>query len=305
MNITGYTIPRTFFAGIALSVLITTAYAQDNPEGARSGIEACGDKLDAAIDQFSPKDRLHHADLVFEARAQIKAAESLLAEKPDSKDTERMTAVCSLAVEAARGQLALVEARAIADSLRAQLNTARSKLNDTHKQILATQQDLIALERRTASRLKADLDIEKRKAEKLREEAEKKFSELQSELISVKKDARGTIISMSDILFDVNKATLTENLKTNLAKISGILTVFKKPDIVVEGHTDNQGTAEYNQKLSESRAENVMNFMIEQGIAESRLSSVGYGLTRPVADNSTREGRSKNRRVDLIVKDKE
>jgi outer membrane protein OmpA-like peptidoglycan-associated protein len=241
---------------------------------------------------------------VFEARAQIAAAKRFLAEKPDTKEADRMRAVCSLAVEAATMQLALVEAQADADSLRGQLGSTRNKLNDTHKQILATQQDLLALERRTASRLKADLDTEKRKAEKLREEAEKKFNELQSELISVKTDARGTIISMSDILFDVNKATLTENLKTNLAKISGILTVFKEPDIIVEGHTDNQGTAEYNQKLSEARAENVMNFMIEQGIDESRLSSVGYGLTKPVADNSTKEGRAKNRRVDLIIQDK-
>jgi outer membrane protein OmpA-like peptidoglycan-associated protein len=109
---------------------------------------------------------------------------------------------------------------------------------------------------------------------------------------------------MSDILFKVNKADLTPDLKTSLAKIAGILLVFKTSNVIVEGHTDNQGAAEYNQKLSERRAENVMNFLIEQGVGQDRLTAVGYGLTKPIADNSTKEGRQKNRRVDLIVQEK-
>jgi outer membrane protein OmpA-like peptidoglycan-associated protein len=82
------------------------------------------------------------------------------------------------------------------------------------------------------------------------------------------------------------------------------LTVFKTSKVVVEGHTDNQGTAEYNQTLSEERALNVMEFLVEQGVAPERLTSMGYGFTKPVADNATREGRQKNRRVDLVIRDK-
>ncbi|MBD3320601.1 MAG: OmpA family protein [Chitinivibrionales bacterium] len=149
----------------------------------------------------------------------------------------------------------------------------------------------------------ADLDAEKAKARKLREEAEKKFSELQSALIQVSKDARGTIISMSDILFKIGKADLTPDLKTNLAKIAGILTVFKNSKVIVEGHTDNQGSEEYNQRLSEDRAENVMNFLIEQGVEPHRLTAIGYAFHRPIASNETAEGRKKNRRVDLVVQE--
>ncbi len=109
---------------------------------------------------------------------------------------------------------------------------------------------------------------------------------------------------MSDILFEVNKANLTADLRTSLAKIAGILLVFKASNIIIEGHTDNQGSADYNQKLSEKRAENVMNFLVEQGVEQTRLSSVGYGLTKPIADNTTKEGRQKNRRVDLIIQEK-
>jgi len=103
----------------------------------------------------------------------------------------------------------------------------------------------------------------------------------------------------------VGKATLTQDLKTNLAKIAGILTIYKDANVQVEGHTDNVGGEEYNQKLSEKRAENVMQFLINPGgIAATRLTSMGYGFTKPIADNATKEGRQKNRRVDLVIMDK-
>jgi outer membrane protein OmpA-like peptidoglycan-associated protein len=110
---------------------------------------------------------------------------------------------------------------------------------------------------------------------------------------------------MSDILFDVGKATLTTDLKTSLAKIAGILTIYKDANVLVEGHTDNVGGEDYNQKLSEKRAQNVMAFMVNPGgIAQARLSSQGHGFSKPIADNATKEGRQKNRRVDLVVMDR-
>ena len=126
----------------------------------------------------------------------------------------------------------------------------------------------------------------------------------QSELIKVRKDARGTIISMSDLLFAFDKADLTADLKTALAKISGILTVYKNCTVAVEGHTDNVGTVAYNNNLSTRRASNVKDFLVTQGVAADRLSSQGFGFTKPVASNATKEGRQKNRRVDLVVADK-
>src|SRR6185312_4466501 len=71
--------------------------------------------------------------------------------------------------------------------------------------------------------------------------------------------------------------------------------------IDIEGHTDNQGTAEYNQKLSEDRAQSVMNYLVGKGIAASRLSAKGFGLTRPRATNDTDEGRQRNRRVEFHI----
>lgn len=145
---------------------------------------------------------------------------------------------------------------------------------------------------------------ERAKAEQRQKEAMDKLNELQSKLIQVSKDARGIILSMSDILFDVDKATLKQDLKTSLAKVAGILTVYQQFNVSIEGNTDNTGSEEHNMKLSEQRANNVKDFLVEQGIDASRLTAKGLGMTMPIADNKTKEGRQKNRRVDLVIQDK-
>jgi outer membrane protein OmpA-like peptidoglycan-associated protein len=88
-----------------------------------------------------------------------------------------------------------------------------------------------------------------------------------------------------------------------LATIAGILIAYKDPKILIEGHTDNRGSKEMNQKLSEDRASNVLKLLVERGVAAERLTSIGHNFEKPIADNSTKEGQAKNRRVDLIVQD--
>ncbi|MDQ3003747.1 MAG: OmpA family protein [Fibrobacterota bacterium] len=237
-------------------------------------------------------------DLVPTAKSRIKELQAQLKEDPKAKEAPAWIQSCSLLTEAAVTQ---VHAKA-AQSERIRLQQDRIS---TQSELIATQDEIFKLERGTVSSLKADLEEQRRKAQAAKDDAEKRFGELNSALIQVSRDARGTIISMSDILFDVGKATLTTDLKTNLAKIAGILTVYKDGNVQVEGHTDNVGGEEYNQKLSEKRASNVMEFLTNPGgIAAARLSSVGYGFSKPIVDNATKEGRQKNRRVDLVIMDK-
>ena len=140
---------------------------------------------------------------------------------------------------------------------------------------------------------------------KQKEEAEKKLDALRSKTISVYKDARGTILSMSDLLFEFGKAELKPELKENLAEIAGILkNLLTDATVIVEGHTDNVGKADANIKLSQQRASEVVKYLVGRGVGQKRLASKGYGASKPIADNSTDEGKAKNRRVELVIKDK-
>jgi len=113
--------------------------------------------------------------------------------------------------------------------------------------------------------------------------------------------ARGVVVNLSDILFDTNKATLKPEAKITLAKLTGVLSVFPKLNLRVEGYTDSTGTDEINNKLSRGRAASVVEFLQAEGIAGSRITSEGYGTKFPVASNDTKEGKAKNRRVEIVL----
>ena len=113
--------------------------------------------------------------------------------------------------------------------------------------------------------------------------------------------ARGLIVNMSDVLFDFNKYSLKPEAREKLAKVSGILVAYPGLTVQVEGYTDNIGSEEYNQKLSEQRAGGVRDYLVSQSVANANVTAQGYGKSDPVADNSTNGGRAQNRRVELVV----
>jgi OOP family OmpA-OmpF porin len=101
------------------------------------------------------------------------------------------------------------------------------------------------------------------------------------------------------ILFDTGKATIKDQSAAVLADIIGILNEYSNANFNIEGHTDSVGSEASNQKLSEERASAVMNYLISNGIASNRLSAKGYGESKPLDSNATKEGRSNNRRVEI------
>lgn len=112
----------------------------------------------------------------------------------------------------------------------------------------------------------------------------------------------GLIATMREqVLFDFDKAELKPQARDNLAKVAAVLRKYDKTEITVAGHTDNVGSASYNRELSLRRANAVRLFLIEQGIAPSRLHAMGFGFDRPVASNATAAGRALNRRVELHI----
>jgi len=120
-------------------------------------------------------------------------------------------------------------------------------------------------------------------------------------ILQTRDSARGLIVNMSDVLFDTGSYTLKPGAREKLAKISGIVLAHPGLSLQIEGHTDSVGGDDFNQQLSERRADSVRDFLAEQGVAGSSITARGFGKTQPVATNDTTEGRQRNRRVELVV----
>ena len=120
-------------------------------------------------------------------------------------------------------------------------------------------------------------------------------------ILETRETARGLIINLSDVLFDVDQATLRPGAREKLARIAGILAAHPDLKIEIEGHADSTGSEEHNQRLSERRAQSVRSYFNQQGVTTPIVGAVGFGESRPVATNGTAEGRQQNRRVEVIV----
>lgn len=106
----------------------------------------------------------------------------------------------------------------------------------------------------------------------------------------------------SDASFDVGNAQLKPQALNTFAKIGGVLKDYDKTVIHVVGHTDSRGSDQFNQSLSESRAASVASYLESQGVPGTRIRQEGRGKREPIADNSTKDGQTKNRRVDIVIK---
>ena len=138
-------------------------------------------------------------------------------------------------------------------------------------------------------------------AESEREELRARLLQQLNAILETRDTARGLVVNMSDVLFDTAKYTLRPLAREKLAKISGIVLAYPALTLGIEGNTDSVGSDEYNQGLSERRAEAVRSYLAQQGVPESSMTAKGLGKTQPVASNSTAEGRQQNRRVELVV----
>jgi len=144
---------------------------------------------------------------------------------------------------------------------------------------------------------------------KRRTEAEKRAAQAAADIAkfaSVKQETRGMVITLSGgVLFTSGKSDLLPTAQLKLNEVATALTE-QDPDstMVVEGHTDSQGKPDFNQKLSQARAQSVRDYLVSRGIASDRISAEGFGPTRTVGDNATAEGRANNRRVEIVVKPK-
>ena len=234
------------------------------------------------------------ADAADEVRRRQEAEEARKQAEAARADAERMKQEAQQAAEEAARE------KQAADTARAAAQAAEQQALEQKKAAEAAQQD--ALQQKQAA------EAETEKARKAAAQAEAEKAQLRSQLLNqlnsilqTRDSARGLIVNMSDVLFDTGSATLQPAAREKLAKISGILLAHPGLTLQIEGHTDSVGSDEFNQQLSERRADSVRDFLAAQGVAASSITARGFGKTQPVASNDTPEGRQRNRRVELVV----
>jgi outer membrane protein OmpA-like peptidoglycan-associated protein len=238
---------------------------------------------------------LDPADL-HSAKESLAEAEHVFSTKGDTRETRDLSYASDL-----RFQTAESRARTIA--------TTRER----DRNLVEMQANVAAFGQRTAAQLgQANQQLATqgqalRTEQQLRLEAEKRATQAAADLArlgAVTQEPRGMVLTLSGgVLFVTNKAELLPSAQIKLNEVAEAL-IKQDPDstIVVEGYTDSQGSAAHNQELSDRRAQAVRDYLVSRGIASDRITAQGFGLTRPVADNGTAEGRANNRRVEIVVK---
>jgi len=188
-------------------------------------------------------------------------------------------------------------AAARATAAQAQTEAERAKVNES----LARTNEAQARTEAENARIQAE------RARQERDQAQQRLYVSLSEILETRREARGLIVNLSDVLFDFNKSTLKPGAREKLSKLAGILMAYPGPyKIEIEGHTDAIGSEEYNLKLSQDRAESVRVYLTGANIPVDRIIATrGLGKSSPVATNDTDAGRQLNRRVELIISDTE
>lgn len=239
-------------------------------------------------------------------RAQAEANMAIEAQRRAQAEQERLAAD-QARTAAERAQAAAEAERLAAERAKAEAEAARQAAI-LQQQALAQQaeQSRLAAEqsRQAAEAAKAaaeQSDRARMTAEQEKENLRKQLLQQFNMILETRDSARGLIVNMSDVLFDTAKFTLRPAAREKLARVSGIILSHPGLRIEVEGHTDSQGSDEYNQKLSEQRASAVRDYLTSQGVSTNSVTAKGLGETTPVASNDTAAGRQQNRRVELIV----
>jgi outer membrane protein OmpA-like peptidoglycan-associated protein len=203
-------------------------------------------------------------------------------------------------LQAQQDREAAMKAQQDAQAAAAQAQQERAAAEQARQEAITQQQALAAQSQQAQLQAQQAQDAAAR-AEREKEETRARLMTQLNQVLQTKDSARGLIVNMSDVLFDLNRATLKPGAQLRLAKVAGIIQAYPDLRLSIEGFTDSTGSAEYNQKLSEKRAQTVRDFLVAQGVNEQNITAQGLGEENPVASNDTAAGRQMNRRVDLVV----
>jgi outer membrane protein OmpA-like peptidoglycan-associated protein len=220
-------------------------------------------------------------------------------EQEEQTEKERQAAAdreAQARADAQAQQAAAAQAQAQADQSRAQAAQAQQAQQQAE---LAQQQ---------AAQQAQQAEQARQQAEQARQQAENDKAQMRARMLAqlnqvlqTRDSARGLIVNMPDVLFDTGKSDLKSTARERLAKVAGILIAYPDIHVEIDGYTDSTGSLEFNERLSQQRAEAVRSYLASQGVNLSTITTQGFGPSQPIASNETASGRQQNRRVELVV----
>lgn len=235
-------------------------------------------------------------EIVSKARQTIQFAEDARALAAQRQEQARIAAEREAAAARAKAE---AEAKAAAEAAEAKRKADEEARRQA--ELAAAKQAQMKAEAEAAAvkanAARAEAERAQRAAAQLRAQLLEQFNRI----LETRDTPRGLVVNLGDVLFDFGKYDLRPEAREKLAKLSGIILGHPGLNLAVEGYTDNVGGDQINQTLSEKRAETVRGYLVDQGLADSSVTSQGFGKSSPVADNETPAGRQRNRRVEIVV----
>ena len=226
-------------------------------------------------------------------------------ERKAAADREAQAQAQAQAQQAAAAQAQAQAAQSAAQAAQAQ--QAQQQAEQARQQAEVAQQQA-AQQAQQAELARQQADQQRQQAEQARQQAENDKAQMRArmlqqlnQVLQTRDTARGLIVNMPDVLFDTGKADLKTSARERLAKVAGILIAYPDIHVEIDGYTDSTGSLEFNERLSQQRAESVRSYLGSQGVNSSTITTQGFGPSNPIASNETASGRQQNRRVELVV----
>ncbi|MCW5982982.1 MAG: OmpA family protein [Bryobacteraceae bacterium] len=236
------------------------------------------------------------------AEADARRAAALAQQQAARAEAEAARASALAQQQAAQAEIERERAAAQAQQQAAQAEIERERAAaEARQQAAQAEVERARLAAEEAARARQQAELERQRVESEKAELRARLQQQLNQVLETRETARGLIVNMSDVLFDLNQYTLKPGARERLAKVAGILLAYPGLDVAVEGHTDSTGSHQYNQRLSEQRAQSVRDYLAQQGVPSASVTAKGFGKTMPVATNDTAAGRQQNRRVELVV----
>jgi outer membrane protein OmpA-like peptidoglycan-associated protein len=232
--------------------------------------------------------------LTLRRKEQAKIDDERRAQEAARQQAEANAAAAQQTAQQAQQQ-ADADARARAEAEQAQAEAQRQQ------QAALAQQQQAQAAAAAAQAAAAQAEQQRQEAVQQKEAMRARLLAQLNQVLQTRDTARGLIVSMPDVLFAFNKYELKPEARERLAKISGIVLAYPDLKLEIDGYTDSIGSDEYNQTLSDKRAEAVRDYLVSSGVNMNSVVARGLGKADPVADNSSEHGRQLNRRVELIV----